>query len=170
MGYKQYQQLVNITINKPTTNKKITKIRQPTKKTRSKSGCLTCRKRKKKCDEDVVNGKCQGCTRNFLSCEWSHSITASSSNTMMTPDSCPVLPKITKVDIKSLCNEDVIVPKQDAAPTVINPYPSPLPSPRIETKVMTNEVKPLILEKKVDKMDNTFIITSVDNNKRLVNI
>lgn len=35
---------------------------------RSKSGCLTCRKRKKKCDE--LKPRCSGCTRNILQCVW----------------------------------------------------------------------------------------------------
>lgn len=35
---------------------------------RSKSGCLTCRNRKKKCDE--LRPSCQGCKRNFLKCVW----------------------------------------------------------------------------------------------------
>lgn len=37
-------------------------------KTRTKSGCFTCRKRKKKCDEH--GPVCQGCARNFLKCVW----------------------------------------------------------------------------------------------------
>lgn len=35
---------------------------------RSKSGCLTCRNRKKKCDESKP--LCKGCRRNFLQCIW----------------------------------------------------------------------------------------------------
>ncbi|GAV55898.1 hypothetical protein ZYGR_0AZ00690 [Zygosaccharomyces rouxii] len=35
---------------------------------RSKSGCLTCRNRKKKCDE--IKPLCKGCRRNFLQCIW----------------------------------------------------------------------------------------------------
>ncbi|GAV51102.1 hypothetical protein ZYGR_0AD02850 [Zygosaccharomyces rouxii] len=35
---------------------------------RSKSGCLTCRNRKKKCDE--TKPLCKGCRRNFLQCIW----------------------------------------------------------------------------------------------------
>ncbi|EPE07504.1 c6 transcription factor [Ophiostoma piceae UAMH 11346] len=35
---------------------------------RSRNGCLTCRHRKKKCDE--VKPDCTGCTRNRLSCVW----------------------------------------------------------------------------------------------------
>lgn len=35
---------------------------------RSKSGCLTCRKRKKKCDE--ARPRCTGCKRNLLDCVW----------------------------------------------------------------------------------------------------
>lgn len=37
-------------------------------KTRTKTGCFTCRKRKKKCDEHYPI--CSGCARNFLSCVW----------------------------------------------------------------------------------------------------
>lgn len=37
-------------------------------KTRTKTGCFTCRKRKKKCDEK--SPVCQGCSRNFLKCVW----------------------------------------------------------------------------------------------------
>ncbi|SCU82330.1 LAFA_0C10550g1_1 [Lachancea sp. 'fantastica'] len=35
---------------------------------RSKNGCLTCRRRRKKCNE--VTPKCGGCARNGLECEW----------------------------------------------------------------------------------------------------
>jgi len=37
-------------------------------KTRTKTGCFTCRKRKKKCDEK--GPVCLGCSRNFLKCVW----------------------------------------------------------------------------------------------------
>lgn len=39
-----------------------------TVKRRTITGCLTCRRRKKKCDE--VKPVCTGCERNFLQCEW----------------------------------------------------------------------------------------------------
>lgn len=35
---------------------------------RSRNGCLTCRKRKKKCDE--IRPLCQNCTRKDLECKW----------------------------------------------------------------------------------------------------
>ncbi|CAN3374540.1 hypothetical protein DIURU_001334 [Diutina rugosa] len=74
MSYRDYQQVLDINIRpkRPksgrTTPTKVTKTQ--TIRKRTKTGCLTCRKRKKKCDEDVVNGKCQGCFRNFLECCW----------------------------------------------------------------------------------------------------
>ncbi|QPG73082.1 hypothetical protein FOA43_000387 [Brettanomyces nanus] len=37
-------------------------------KTRTKTGCFTCRKRKKKCDECYP--VCSGCARNFICCIW----------------------------------------------------------------------------------------------------
>jgi hypothetical protein len=38
------------------------------KHTRSRNGCITCKARKKKCDE--VKPRCAGCRRNQLVCEW----------------------------------------------------------------------------------------------------
>ncbi|KIY02167.1 uncharacterized protein Z520_02305 [Fonsecaea multimorphosa CBS 102226] len=35
---------------------------------RTKTGCLTCRVRKKKCDE--IRPICAGCARNFIDCQW----------------------------------------------------------------------------------------------------
>lgn len=38
---------------------------------RSRNGCLTCRRRKKKCDESRPS--CAGCQRNHLECQWESS-------------------------------------------------------------------------------------------------
>ncbi|CAN3476246.1 hypothetical protein DICA0_D13014 [Diutina catenulata] len=75
MTYRDYQQVLDINIRakapKASSKRAINKIsKQSPIRKRTKTGCLTCRKRKKKCDESVVNGKCQGCTRNFLDCCW----------------------------------------------------------------------------------------------------
>lgn len=43
---------------------------------RSKSGCVTCRSRRKKCDE--TRPTCQACVRNRLSCSWNGPVHASS--------------------------------------------------------------------------------------------
>ncbi|EGV62002.1 hypothetical protein CANTEDRAFT_115466 [Yamadazyma tenuis ATCC 10573] len=73
--YRSYQQVVDLAIRHPGKQKK-SKVAKKTAavpvsgKTRTKTGCLTCRRRKKKCDENIVNGKCQGCSRNFLDCSW----------------------------------------------------------------------------------------------------
>lgn len=40
----------------------------PPKRIRSKTGCLTCRRRKKKCDE--TKPQCKACVRLKLECEW----------------------------------------------------------------------------------------------------
>ncbi|KAL4816950.1 fungal-specific transcription factor domain-containing protein [Aspergillus spinulosporus] len=47
-----------------------TLLRQITK--RSKTGCLICRRRKKKCDE--VHPTCGGCARNRLLCQWAKGV------------------------------------------------------------------------------------------------
>ncbi|EXJ68393.1 uncharacterized protein A1O5_08185 [Cladophialophora psammophila CBS 110553] len=49
------------------------KIRSPPRHdkpvyTRTKTGCLTCRLRRKKCDE--IRPTCTGCARNFIDCQW----------------------------------------------------------------------------------------------------
>lgn len=69
--YRSYQQVISLSI-RPNTPNKVRKSKAPKSqpKIRTKTGCLTCRKRKKKCDEHIVDGKCQGCTRNFLDCNW----------------------------------------------------------------------------------------------------
>lgn len=48
--------------------KKARKVFSGPPKTRSKNGCLTCRKRKKKCDEK--GPVCSGCERNYIKCVW----------------------------------------------------------------------------------------------------
>lgn len=42
---------------------------------RTRTGCLTCRHRKKKCDES--HPSCAGCRRNTLDCQWESSISLS---------------------------------------------------------------------------------------------
>jgi hypothetical protein len=42
--------------------------------TRVKTGCLTCRQRKKKCDE--VRPVCTGCMRNYIECTWPETLVA----------------------------------------------------------------------------------------------
>ena len=44
------------------------KVKSRGRKLRVKTGCLTCRRRKKKCDE--TKPKCAGCRRNELDCQW----------------------------------------------------------------------------------------------------
>ncbi|ETN45934.1 uncharacterized protein HMPREF1541_00116 [Cyphellophora europaea CBS 101466] len=39
---------------------------------RVKTGCLTCRRRKKKCDES--RPECRGCVRNHLTCQWPQTV------------------------------------------------------------------------------------------------
>ncbi|CAK7216935.1 hypothetical protein SBRCBS47491_002992 [Sporothrix bragantina] len=59
------------------TAKYPTKLRR--NQPRSRNGCLTCRQRKKKCDEK--RPQCAGCTRNKLSCVWpARAKTATSGN------------------------------------------------------------------------------------------
>ncbi|CAK9436915.1 uncharacterized protein LODBEIA_P14340 [Lodderomyces beijingensis] len=171
-NYRSYQQVLNISV-KPAAAaaavavsqvstadskhaKKITKPKKATLgntarrttsaiKRRTKTGCYTCRKRKKKCDEDKVNGKCQACTRNFLECCWPEAklITAEPPMEMMdqskldaTPtaelslsssSSAKNLAPIKKCHIKDLLASPPASP--ELPPVEANPYPSPRQSP-----------------------------------------
>ncbi|RCK63518.1 hypothetical protein Cantr_09792 [Candida viswanathii] len=162
LSYRSYQQVLNISL-KPktatsscckksaaaaaastTTTKRVSKPKRDESliKRRTKTGCLTCRKRKKKCDEDKVNGKCQACTRNFLDCCWPDP-NAVKPKTKKQPQQSqppkqaePLSPSMTSPIIRSKkCDINYLLqpeqPKPDAAaePKVFIPYPSPTLSP-----------------------------------------
>ncbi|KAJ5116788.1 hypothetical protein N7456_001136 [Penicillium angulare] len=48
---------------------------EETSKRRTRTGCLTCRRRKKKCDE--ARPSCTGCHRNNLECQWESHVSLS---------------------------------------------------------------------------------------------
>ncbi|OQV06318.1 Fungal Zn2-Cys6 binuclear cluster domain-containing protein [Cladophialophora immunda] len=52
---------------------------------RTKTGCLTCRLRKKKCDE--LRPTCTGCARNFIDCQWPVPANPDKSSKRTKPDS-----------------------------------------------------------------------------------
>lgn len=182
MSYKHYQKVLDINIRsqigKPTHTKKVVKKSPSTTvKRRTKTGCLTCRKRKKKCDEDVVNGKCQGCTRNFLQCCWLGPV-----QDVTTLKPAPIIktkpvmdkPCADKCSIQSLLATPVVTPA-----TSYNPYPSPLPSPKDGVKEEFNDVKYMALPSNASiKFNNTttpekqprFVITSFNTEKHLCQI
>ena len=72
MLYKDYQKVINLAVkNKPNFKRKSSRTDPGYEvKRRTKTGCLTCRRRKKKCDEEKSGGRCQACIRNFLNCTW----------------------------------------------------------------------------------------------------
>lgn len=134
-SYKCYQQVLNLNVPK---EKAVVPPKISTKR-RTKSGCLTCRKRKKKCDEDVSDGKCRGCTRNFLECCWpSKEIEACSTALPLTPSSS--MDDVTKA---------VTPPK---TPVLTTAYPSPELSPVLESESGTPEVLMLVLPKSLFKI------------------
>ncbi|KAK6197577.1 uncharacterized protein RJT21DRAFT_123405 [Scheffersomyces amazonensis] len=168
--YRAYQQVLNISIQPKSiksVNKKssgITAKSEPLAvtnnnnnnntnaniKRRTKTGCLTCRKRKKKCDEDKVNGKCQGCTRNFLECCWPEPTTVTTTKCKVQKEnikvkslSSPVL-KSTKCSISSLLIPDTVkiesVAEVKVEQQVTNPYPSPSQSPLSHGKNDSNDI------------------------------
>lgn len=163
LSYRSYQKVLNIAL-KPkattsscckkattTTNTNTKKVSKPKRdesqiKRRTKTGCLTCRKRKKKCDEDKVNGKCQACTRNFLDCCWPDPNAIKPKNKKQAqepkPKSKPTEPlspsmkevtspiiRSKKCDINYLLHPEQPKPETAAEPKVFIPYPSPTLSP-----------------------------------------
>lgn len=154
-SYKCYQQVLHLSVPKA---KAVATPKISTKR-RTKSGCLTCRKRKKKCDEEVSGGKCQGCTRNFLECCWS------SKEVEARPTALPLTPSSSMEDVTTA----VTPPK---TPVLITAYPSPALSPVFESKCGTPEVLKLVLPKSLFKITKPtemktakFVNTSVERRK-----
>lgn len=77
---------------------------------RSKTGCFTCRRRHKKCDE--IRPVCTGCVRNHLLCHWP-------SSSPSDPQASESLPEPSSPE----CSEDQ---ESDLAPVIIR-QPSVLP-------------------------------------------
>lgn len=127
MGYKDYQQILNLSRPSPakSTRKSAHKTsdcssdHQTPAKRRTKTGCFTCRRRKKKCDMDKVDGKCQACIRNFLECCW--------------PEPAE--------ETVSLKKESTEVSEHTGA----SAYPSPVGSPCSEYQPDTEEIRTLQL-------------------------
>lgn len=152
VNYKAYQQVLDLAGGKKRTSKLSQETPSAPKK-RTKSGCLTCRRRKKKCDEEKVGGKCQACIRNFLDCCWPGETVQPS-------------------EIKT---EKVAVPE---TPTKgASAYPSPLMSPESECRDDYKDIKPLVLpeskfkvakpKKATRKSPAQFIVTSFDLERAL---
>lgn len=173
LNYKTYQQVLDLATEKV----RVTKATKPEvcAKKRTKSGCLTCRRRKKKCDEEKVGGKCQACIRNFLDCCWPGEVANEHPETevvgsVVADTSEPVSVKTEKTPAKS---------------TGASAYPSPLLSPQAEAADDHGDIKPIELPsprvKKVTKPTKKraarkakapaqFIVTSFDLDRALCQV
>ncbi|APA10085.1 hypothetical protein sscle_05g048550 [Sclerotinia sclerotiorum 1980 UF-70] len=114
--------------------KKIQRRSRPLPRLRTKTGCLTCRQRRKKCDESKP--RCMNCTRNKVDCCWGETPfrqcsngyemhkpfdnTASSSSYTTSSDTLSDLPKPKWLSV--LC-------QTDGKPRHSNYYPNPIKSP-----------------------------------------
>jgi hypothetical protein len=174
-SYKLYQQVLNIAVKAKTKGMAPKKIAKPTPSTttkrRTKTGCMTCRKRKKKCDEDKVHGKCQACTRNFLECCWPEEIKeeAFAKAIEIKVPVKKVEPKSPKSPIYNKCSINSII---NATPHY-NPYPSPVLSPVSKVKQEVDDVKYFSLDEKKPQFfikEPQFVITSFDTKKDLCHI
>ncbi|RLV83864.1 hypothetical protein JA9_003578 [Meyerozyma sp. JA9] len=164
-NYKSYQQVINLSTPSKPSSRRTNKVGKPSSqpvKRRTKSGCLTCRQRKKKCDEDKVDGKCQACTRNFLQCCWPQAAVATkeipqnhnATSHYPTPAASPIT-GATVID--SEVNYVMLPPRAEKAQkpkTAPNSGAlSPTPSPRLTPKEEQERIK------------CQFYVTSVDNNR-----
>ncbi|EEQ41787.1 hypothetical protein CLUG_05915 [Clavispora lusitaniae ATCC 42720] len=160
VNYKSYQQVFSLTsgCKRTSTTKPKARAETVTKK-RTKTGCLTCRRRKKKCDEVKVDGKCQACIRNFMDCCWSEEAKQTES----------VSPAV------------VATEKKPQSTKGASAYPSPIQSPRVSADDSGKEIKPLELPpskykitkpgrpKKQAKMAQ-FVVTSFGADRELCQI
>lgn len=177
LNYKSYQNVINLGCDKKT---KVKKEPKPTvSKRRTKTGCMTCRRRKKKCDEHKTGGKCQACIRNFLDCHWpGEETTIPQTSEAVTPESPKIGTKFVPESPKPLKGADA--------------YPSPVMSPKSESAESSTscmDIKSLTLppiQEKVAKVSKVtkprakqttkkmqgaqFFITSFDAGKALCQI
>lgn len=164
MNYKSYQQVLDLSCDKKRTTHKLKPKTETTAapKRRTKTGCMTCRRRKKKCDEEKIDGKCQSCIRNFLDCCWPGEETT---------HECETTPVKAKLEVEEKKN------------TGASAYPSPVLSPKVEAHEPKSEVKILQLggSHKVSKPKATktkllkkavaqFVVTSFDSERMLCQI
>lgn len=177
MDYKKYQQVLNLSDKMSAkTERGVSETTTPIKR-RTKTGCITCRRRKKKCDEDKVDGKCQGCTRNFLECCWPEATTKPGKTAPKTTIcvKTPFSPVVEKAKTPS--------PIIASVPAAAQAYPSPILSPKTESKLHVSDIKAISLPPisqafKVTKPKAVkaakkpqgvakFVITSFDSDKAL---
>ncbi|CCE83025.1 Piso0_002799 [Millerozyma farinosa CBS 7064] len=163
MSYRAYQQVLRLDNKESKTSRKIRGVKKPSVdcKKRSRSGCLTCRKRKKKCDEHVINGKCEGCSRNFLACCWptdgartlSSPEAATSEGSMPSFDSSPAASPC--LSPKSPCSE--AAPGSPGSPSLVPMGQFTLP--KNYSYKLQSEHSPLSVPKSMSQP--TFIVTSL---------
>lgn len=177
MGYKDYQQILNLSRPTPakSTRKSTQKLadcssdNQAPVKRRTKTGCFTCRRRKKKCDMDKVDGKCQACIRNFLECSWPE------------PAECKGHKEhSTTIEVKEKPHPEVESEETKGA----SAYPSPIASPRSDYHSDSDEINSIQLPSnknykicKTTKQSTSpaesktkFIITSFNRHKELCQV
>lgn len=126
--YKNYQQIIDLNGPRPsirhTHKKSCDRVGKVKVQKRTKTGCLTCRKRKKKCDENIIDGKCQGCTRNFLDCNWPTSLTQAPTSRGRTSS---ISSECSGTSIDTLDNSE---PNTRAPSPISNHFISSYPSPK----------------------------------------
>ena len=166
-NYKSYQHVINLSAPSKPSSRRTNRVGKPQLqpvKRRTKSGCLTCRQRKKKCDEDKVDGKCQACTRNFLQCCWPQVSVAvkevsspiqNATSHYPTPAASPI---VGATVLDSEVNYVMLPPREEKTQkagktTSNNGALSPTPSPRLTPK------------EEQDRIKCQFYVTSVDNNR-----
>lgn len=179
VNYKSYQQVLSLGPQKKRSPKP--KTETVTTKRRTKSGCLTCRRRKKKCDEEKTGGKCQACIRNFLDCCWSKD-----DNEETKPKKASSVPETPEVaPVKMRCQTPTEKPQPNG--NGASAYPSPVMSPKSEHDTTENkDVKMFVLppsQYKVSKpaaapakkalkkaLEAKFYIASFDSGKALCQV
>ncbi|KAL5041789.1 hypothetical protein BDW71DRAFT_217431 [Aspergillus fruticulosus] len=73
----------------PSPPKSYRRPRRPPAHLRTKTGCLTCRRRRKKCDEQP--DRCKNCSRRWLQCIWPSPTAGAASDAIQVPPSMALL-------------------------------------------------------------------------------
>lgn len=192
LPYKHYQQVINF--NPPTTLSTTRVGHTPTakgsqqchrvakaeksgeKKRRTRTGCLSCRQRKKKCDEVRINGKCKACIRNFLPCCWPGEEAVAPKKLSLEPERLPQ-EGFSKIRVSDLCSpveESHHEPREGSCSSqepdcnsAKEAYPSPAGTPTMKSVTPSNEVSSMSLTLANTGKECQFVITSYNMKREL---
>ena len=110
------------------------RMRRPPPKLRTKTGCLMCRRRRKKCDEQKP--RCIFCSKHNLTCVWAEPLnTTMSSHTVQSSITVPIFPQTTDTLPQPQDDKEKVLVFQDDSTQIRVAQSAVFSIPRVGTSV-----------------------------------